>query len=147
MTPSKPPRPAAPTVPTTAAAAAEAPPRAFVKSRNDIGRLVRAIGYSYQGVRAAWQHEAAFRLEVMLGLPLLAVAAWAAPNRWQALALGLSVLAVWIVELLNSSVEALADALSVDHHPLIGRAKDMASAAVTLSLVVLVLTWGVVFWP
>lgn len=147
MNPSDSPRPAAPTVPTTAAAAAEAPPRAFAKSRNDIGRLVRAIGYSCQGVRAAWQHEAAFRLEVMLGLPLLAVAAWAAPNRWQALALGLSVLAVWIVELLNSSVEALADALSVDHHPLIGRAKDMASAAVTLSLVVLVLTWGVVFWP
>ncbi len=138
------PDPDHPATPTTAD---DAPARAFAKSRNDIGRLVRATGYSWQGVRAAWCHEAAFRLEVMLGLPLLAVAAWAAPSRWHALALGLSVLAVWIVELLNSAVEALADAVSVERHPLIGRAKDMASAAVTLSLLALVLTWGVVFWP
>jgi diacylglycerol kinase (ATP) len=142
MNPSDPPRPPAPPTATD-----DAPSRAFVKSRNDLGRLVRATAYSWQGVRAAWLHEAAFRLEVMLGVPMLAVAAWAAPNRWQALALGLSVLAVWIVELLNSAVEALADAVSVERHPLIGRAKDMASAAVTLSLLALVLTWGAVFWP
>ena len=143
-----------PITPTPAAAAAErdgdgdgAPTRAFVKSRNDVGRLLRATGYSWQGVRAAWRHEAAFRLEVWLGVPLLALAGWAAPGRWQALALVVSVLAVWIVELLNSAIEALADAVSVEAHPLIGRAKDMASAAVTLSLLVLLLTWGVVFWP
>lgn len=140
MNPSDPTRPQTPT-------AADAPVRAFAKSHNDLGRLVRATGYSWQGVRAAWQHEAAFRLEIILGVPMLAVAAWAAPTRWQALALALSVLAVWIVELLNSAVEALADALSVERHPLIGRAKDMASAAVTVSLLALVLTWGVVFWP
>ncbi len=136
-----------PPAPPTAATDDRAPARAFAKSRNDIGRLVRATVYSWQGLRAAWQHEAAFRLEVMLGVPLLAVAAWAAPSRWEALALALSVLAVWIVELLNSAVEALADAVSVERHPLIGRAKDMASAAVTCSLLALVLTWGVVFWP
>ena len=145
-----------PITPTPAAAAAERdgdgdgdgpPTRAFVKSRNDVGRLLRATGYSWQGVCAAWRHEAAFRLEVWLGVPLLALAGWAAPGRWQALALVVSVLAVWIVELLNSAIEALADAVSVEAHPLIGRAKDMASAAVTLSLLALLLTWGVVFWP
>ena len=145
MNPSDPPRTPAP--PAATDATDGLPSRAFAKSRNDLGRLVRATAYSWQGLRAAWQHEAAFRLEVMLGVPMLAVAAWAAPNRWQALALGLSVLAVWIVELLNSAVEALADAVSVERHPLIGRAKDMASAAVTLSLLALVLTWGAVFWP
>lgn len=148
MTPSDPPRPPAPNPPNAPTAASEdGPTRAFAKSRNDLARLVRATAYSWQGLRAAWRHEAAFRLELMLGVPMLAVAAWAAPNRWQALALGLSVLAVWIVELLNSAVEALADAVSVERHPLIGRAKDMASAAVTLSLLALVLTWGAVFWP
>ncbi len=124
-----------------------APTRAFAKGHNDVGRLLRATAYSWQGLRAAWRHEAAFRLEVWLGVPLLALAGWAAPGRWQALALVLSVLAVWIVELLNSAIEALADAVSVEAHPLIGRAKDMASAAVTLSLLALLLTWGVVFWP
>ena len=123
------------------------PTRAFAKSRNDLGRLLRATAYSWQGLRAAWRHEAAFRLEVWLGVPLLALAGWAAPGRWQALALVVSVLVVWLVELLNSAIEALADAVSVEAHPLIGRAKDMASAAVTLSLLALLLTWGVVFWP
>lgn len=138
--------------PAAAAAGADgggggAPTRAFAKGRNDVGRLLRATAYSWQGVRAAWRHEAAFRLEVWLGVPLLALAGWAAPGRWQTLALVLSVLAVWIIELLNSAIEALADAVSVEAHPLIGRAKDMASAAVTLSLLALLLTWGVVFWP
>jgi diacylglycerol kinase (ATP) len=130
-----------------AGAADAAPTRAFAKGHNDVGRLLRATAYSWQGLRAAWHHEAAFRLEIWLGVPLLALAGWAAPGRWQALALVLSVLAVWIVELLNSAIEALADAVSVAAHPLIGRAKDMASAAVTLSLLALLLTWGVVFWP
>ena len=161
MNPSKPARSQRPdtTTPiTTSPAAAPAddgggggggdtPTRAFAKSRNDLGRLLRATTYSCQGLRAAWRHEAAFRLEVWLGVPLLALAGWAAPGRWQALALVVSVLVVWLVELLNSAIEALADAVSVEAHPLIGRAKDMASAAVTLSLLALLLTWGVVFWP
>jgi diacylglycerol kinase (ATP) len=55
--------------------------------------------------------------------------------------------AVWVVELLNSAIEALADALSVERHPLLGRAKDLGSAAVMLSLVFAVGVWAVVLWP
>jgi diacylglycerol kinase (ATP) len=122
-------------------------PSSPYKNAAGLGRLVGAARHSSAGWRAAWQYEAAFRLEVIVGLPLLLLGWAVAPGRWQALALTLPVLAVWVVELLNSALEALADAVSTDHHPLIGRAKDMGSAAVSLSLVAVPLTWAVVFWP
>ncbi|GAA75986.1 diacylglycerol kinase [Pseudoalteromonas sp. BSi20480] len=54
-----------------------------------------------------------------------------------------SLLVVLIVELLNSAIEALTDRVSTELHVLSGRAKDMGSAAVTLSLMILVILWGV----
>lgn len=108
--------------------------------------LWRAIRHSWQGLRAAWVQEAAFRQELAVGVPLLIVAAFVAPGRWQLLALWASVVLVWLVELLNSAVEALADRVSHDEHPLIGQAKDMGSAAVMLSLALAAGTWVVVLW-
>ncbi len=117
------------------------------KSRGGLRRILNAARYSWAGLRAAVRHEAAFRQELALGLPMIAVALFIAPGRWAALAMIASVLLVWIVELLNSSIEALADALSVEHHPLLGRAKDLGSAAVMLSLGLAVATWAVALWP
>lgn len=117
------------------------------KSKPGLSRLRRALGYSWAGLRAAVRHEAAFRQELALGLPALLLAWWLAPGRWQALALTASVLLVWVVELLNSAIEAVADAVSVERHPLLGRAKDLGSAAVMLCLLLAVITWAVVFWP
>lgn len=54
---------------------------------------------------------------------------------------------VWLVELVNSAIETLADAVSPDLHPLLGRAKDMGSAAVMVSLCLAAAAWLVVFWP
>jgi diacylglycerol kinase (ATP) len=107
----------------------------------------RAAGYSWAGLRAAVHHEAAFRQELALGLPALGLAWWLAPTPLLALLLSATVVGVWVAELLNSAIEALADAVSVQDHPLLGRAKDMGSAAVMLSLGLALLTWAVVFWP
>lgn len=117
------------------------------KSRGGLRRIFNAARYSWAGLRAAVRHEAAFRQELAIGLPMIAVALFVAPGRWAALAMIASVLLVWIVELLNSAVEALADALSVERHPLLGRAKDLGSAAVMLSLGLAVATWAVALWP
>lgn len=135
--------------PTPAAGAAEPSSRAApaYKSRGGLRRAWQATGYSLAGLRAAVRHEAAFRQELALGLPLLLLAPWLAPGRWQLLAMIGSVLLVWVVELLNSAVEALADAVSSDHHPLLGRAKDLGSAAVMLCLLQVPLVWLVVLWP
>lgn len=117
------------------------------KSGPGLGRIWRACGYSLAGLRAAWRHEAAFRQELVAGLPLMAVAPWLAPTRLQALLLCLVVVAVWVVELLNSALEAVADAVSVEEHALIKRAKDIGSAAVMVTLGAAGLVWAVVLWP
>ena len=122
-------------------------PSSPFKSTSGWRRVLAAAGYSWAGLKAAVRHEAAFRQELALGIPLVALAWWLAPGRWKALALTASVVLVWIVELLNSSIEALADTVSREAHPLIGRAKDLGSAAVMGSLLLCGLTWAVVFWP
>ena len=103
--------------------------------------------YSLAGLRAAVRHEAAFRQELLLALPMLLLVPFIAPGRWQALLMAGSVLAVLVVELLNSAIEALADAVTLERHPLLGRAKDLGSAAVMLSLFFAGLVWAVVLWP
>ncbi len=132
--------------PPTAATVSSDAPSAF-KSRGGVGRVFNALRYSVAGFRAAVRHEAAFRQELLLGVPLLVAAPFLAPGRWQLLVMVASVLLVLIVELLNSAVEALADALSTDHHPLLGRAKDLGSAAVMLALLGVPFTWALVLWP
>ncbi len=123
------------------------PSQSSFKSQGGLGRIANALRYSLSGLRAAWRHEAAFRQELMLALPLLASIPWLAQGLWQAVALCSIVVLVLVVELLNSAVEAIADAMSVDHHPLLGRAKDLGSAAVMLSLVFAAVVWAVVLWP
>lgn len=117
------------------------------KSRGGLQRIAKAAGYSLAGLRAAVRHEHAFRQELFLAVPMLALVPFIAPGRWQALALVGSVLLVLVVELLNSAVEAVCDAVTVERHPLLGRAKDIGSAAVMLCLIFTVLVWAVVLWP
>lgn len=117
------------------------------KGRSGLGRILAAGGYSLNGLRAAWRHEAAFRQEIWLGVILLLISPWVSHNRWELLLLVGSVVFVWIIELLNSAVEAIADSVSLDHHPLLGRAKDICSAAVLLSLMLVVVAWLCVLWP
>jgi len=117
------------------------------KSRGGLRRVVDAFGYSRAGLRAALRHEAAFRQELLIGVPMLLAVPFIAPGRWEGLLMALSIVAVWIVELLNSAVEAVADSVSVESNPLLKRAKDIASAAVMLTLIGAAATWVVLLWP
>ena len=123
------------------------PLHAAQKSSGGPARLVGALRYSAAGLRAAFRHEAAFRQELAVGLPMVAFALWLHPGRVQTLMLVGSVVLVWVAELLNSAIEALADALSTEKHPLLGRAKDLGSAAVMLCLLFAGFTWAVLLWP
>lgn len=113
------------------------------KSRPGLRRVWQALRYSRDGLVAAFRHEAAFRQELAAGLPLAMLAWWIAPGRWEALAMTLAIVTVFAVELLNLAVEALADAVSPEAHPLIKRAKDMGSAAVMLSIAGAAAVWVV----
>ena len=128
----------------------EAPPPvapSTFKSQGGLGRVFKALRYSLAGLRAAVRYEAAFRQELLVGVPLLLAAPLLAPGRWQLLAMVASVVLVLVVELLNSAIEALADAVSVEHHALLGRAKDLGSAAVMLTLLGVPFSWGLALWP
>lgn len=114
------------------------------KGKTGLRRLLNAFRYSFDGLKAAYKNEDAFRQEVLLAavlIPLTFVLEHSAMGR--AMMLG-SVFLVIIVELLNSAVEATVDRISLDNHLLAKRAKDIGSAAVMLSLVNLIVVWALV---
>ncbi|HEC18631.1 MAG TPA: diacylglycerol kinase [Gammaproteobacteria bacterium] len=110
-------------------------------------RIIKATGYSWAGLRAAFRHEAAFRQELALCVILAPVALWLGSNAVERALLIGSLFLVLIVELLNSAVEAVVDRFGGEQHELSGRAKDIGSAAVFIALLNVIVTWGLVLWP
>ena len=109
-----------------------------------IRRILRATKFSAQGLAQAWQHEAAFRQELVLVLLLVPVAAWLGQTALERAVLIGCCLIVLIVELINSAIEAAIDRHGDEHHELSGRAKDMGSAAVFVSLFLVAVVWGLI---
>lgn len=107
-----------------------------------IYRVYKASIYSAQGIKAAWQHEAAFRQEVILMLLLTPAAFVVGEGLTQQLLLLVLSWLIVIVEILNSAVEAVVDRFGGEMHTLSGRAKDMGSAAVFITLMLNLIVWG-----
>lgn len=113
--------------------------------RRGLMRLLYALRYSLDGLRAGWR-EPAFRQELVLGVVLLP-AAWLLGRTWAEMALLVgAVIAVWVVELLNTAVESVVDRIGPEWHALAKRAKDLGSAAVLLSLLFAGWVWGAALW-
>jgi len=107
-----------------------------------LARVIAAGGNSWRGLRGCWSNEAAFRQEVVLAVPLLVVATLLQLNGVERALMMASVLLVLIVELLNSGIEAAIDRIGPEHHALSGLAKDVASAAVAISLLLVTVVWA-----
>ena len=116
------------------------------KGRTGLDRVLRATGHSMSGLALAYRGESAFRQEFWLAALLLPLAFWVGRGWLEITALLASVLLVLIVELLNSGIEAAIDRVSFEFHELSKRAKDLASAAVFLSLVLCSMVWGTALW-
>jgi diacylglycerol kinase (ATP) len=110
-------------------------------------RIYRAFGYSLQGLRAAVRHEAAFRQELALAVVLLPLGLLLGESGVERALLAGSWVLVLIVELLNSAIEATVDRFGPEHHDLSGRAKDIGSAAVFLSIGLALLIWALILLP
>ena len=116
------------------------------KGRTGLDRIVRATGYSMSGLAMAYRGESAFRQEFWLAVIMLPAAFWLGRSWVEVVLLAGSVMLVLIVELLNSGVEAAIDRISFEMHDLSKRAKDLASAAVLLSLLLCGGIWISALW-
>ncbi len=104
-------------------------------------RFINAILFSFAGFKAAWKHEEAFRQELLVFIASVPLAIWLANSNVEKVLLIASVVLVMVIELLNSAVEAVVDRVGVEYHELAGRAKDIGSAAVMLTILLAVATW------
>jgi diacylglycerol kinase (ATP) len=104
-------------------------------------RILNAFGYSFRGFVGAWQEEEAFRQEVLFALVAVPLGLWLGDNGIERALLVGPVILILIVELLNSAVEAAIDRIGEERHELSGLAKDLGSAAVFASFVLLGVNW------
>jgi diacylglycerol kinase (ATP) len=116
------------------------------KGRTGLDRIVHAAGHSIAGFAAAYRNESAFRQEAWLAAVLLPAAFWLGRSPLEVLLLVATVCLVLIVELLNSAIESVVDRVGLELHELSKRAKDVASAAVMLALLLCAATWLTVTW-
>ena len=118
-----------------------------LKGKSGLARLVSAFRNSIVGFRHAYATEDAFRQELLLlavGIPLsIALPVTALEH----LVLVISMIFVLVVEILNTAIESTVDRISFERHPLAGKAKDLGSSAVLLSLVMTGLCWVVIAGP
>ncbi len=115
-----------------------------------IKRIINAFGFSLLGLKSAFKHEAAFRQELAFCVILIPLSFWLGQTAVERALLIGALLLVLIVELINSAIEAIVDRIGTEHHELSGRAKDIGSAAVLVSLINSTIIWGLIIfdrWP
>ncbi|MEH6442552.1 MAG: diacylglycerol kinase [Oceanospirillaceae bacterium] len=110
-------------------------------------RVIKAIGYSCQGITYAWKNEAAFRQETLLFIIATIIALTSNVSNLEKAVLIFSVGFIVIVEILNSAIEAIVDRFGKEFHILSKAAKDMGSAAVFISLLLAAITWLLIYLP
>ena len=111
------------------------------KQPRTISHLIRATCCSLAGLKAAFTHEFAFRLEIYLTIIVIPSALLLGNNGVERALLLSSWLLILLVEIINSSIECVVDRISEEHHALSGRAKDLSSAAVFLACAFALLVW------
>lgn len=108
--------------------------------------VFKAAIYSWQGLKAAAKYEEAFRLELMALVVMLPLGIWLGQNGVERALLVGSLILVLAFELFNSAIEAVVDRIGVEHHVLSGRAKDLGSAVVMVSLLNVAVIWGFILY-
>lgn len=117
------------------------------KSTRGLRGLSNALRFSWAGFRHAMAHEAAIRQEIIMLVILVPFSAWLPVTDVEHLILVLSMMLVILVEFINSAIEATVDRISAERHPLAGQAKDKASTAVAIAVLMFGLSWTVIVTP
>jgi len=106
-----------------------------------LSRIIKAAGYSWAGLKTAWNQEAAFRQELAILAVFFPLGLFLGKTGMQRAALISSIMIVIVTELLNSAIEAAMDRVGPEYHPKAGQAKDLGSAAVFISLLIVAIVW------
>lgn len=109
-----------------------------------VTRVLRALGASVRGLAGAYREEAAFRQELALAVVVIPLGLWLGHGAIERVLLVAPVFLILIVELLNSAIEATVDRIGFERHTLAGLAKDIGSAAVFMSFVLMIGVWLIV---
>ncbi len=109
-----------------------------------IRRIISAFRFSIQGLKSCYQSETAFKQEVWATILLVPLSFWVTTVSIERVLLILPIFIVLIIELINTAVESLVDRVGNEYHELSGKAKDLGSAAVWLSLLLVILTWSII---
>lgn len=112
-----------------------------------IPRIIRSIRVSYSGFRYAFAKEVAIREQIITLAVLVPVSALLPVTPLEHLLLVLSLMLVVLVEFINTAIEATVDRISMEEHPLAGRAKDLANVAVVIAVLMMGLSWVVIVGP
>ena len=112
-----------------------------LKSKSDLKRMIKALVYSCHGLKSAWKNETAFRYEIIMTLVLLPLTPWLGQSWVERTILCGSLFLLIVAELINSAIESAVDYISKEIHPLAKQAKDMASAAVFVCLILSFSIW------
>lgn len=110
-------------------------------------RIWRAAICSVEGIGYAFRHEAAFRQELMLCVVMIPLAFWLASTPVELVLLTGPLILLLVVECINSAIEAAIDRISTDRHPLSKQAKDLGSAAVFFSMLIILMSWLAIALP
>jgi diacylglycerol kinase (ATP) len=120
--------------------------KGFTAKNTGIKRFYYASKYSWQGIKAAYAQEPAFRYEIWASAVLIPLSFVVAQSPMQLAALICTCLLVLAFELVNSAIEAVVDRAGTEFHELAGLAKDLGSAVVMVALIMGALIWGAVIW-
>lgn len=115
-------------------------------SGRGIIHLFQALRWSFLGLGAAFRHEEAFRQELVVCAIMIPLGFWLGESGTDRALLVGSLVVVLMAEVFNSAVEAAVDRIGEEHHPLSGRAKNLGSAAVFLSLINAGVIWLLVLF-
>ncbi|KGY10992.1 diacylglycerol kinase [Vibrio tubiashii] len=111
------------------------------KTLHGLKRIRNATYYSWQGLKATFKHEPAFQEEIILAAIMIPAAFFIANTQWERVLLIATVVLVLVAELFNSAIEAAIDRVGTEHNELAGRAKDMGSAAVMVTMLLTGYVW------
>lgn len=112
-----------------------------MQKNTGLKRIMLAAGYSLQGLKSTFKHEAAFRQELLLAAIFIPLACYLDVSHMERILLIAPIFLVMIIEIINSAIEAVVDRIGREHHELAGRAKDMGSAAVLIALILSIYIW------